>query len=114
MSSISNLAARLYRGEAGIDVVGKRKIWYSVAGVILVVALLSFWGRGFQLGIDFEGGNTFQVPVSVGSIDRVSSAASEAGANVVTSQRLGGSNPTYQIKTADLPADKAAQVKVSM
>ena len=59
---LNNLATRLYRGEAGLDVIGRRKIWYSVAGVIVLLSILSFSFRGFTLGIDFEGGTLLQVP----------------------------------------------------
>ncbi|GAA1752594.1 protein translocase subunit SecF [Luedemannella helvata] len=109
---MSNLATRLYNGEAGIDVVGRRKIWYSIAAVIVVVAALSFAFKGFKLGIDFEGGNSFQVPVSVGSLEEARGAVADAGAEVVTAQQVGtGGNATYLIKTADLEADKAQEVK---
>jgi preprotein translocase subunit SecF len=97
------LATRLYRGDAGLDIVGKRKIAYGVAGSILVIALLSFFFRGFSIGVDFKGGNTFQIPVSVGTIDQASSAIKEAGADVVTAQKVGtGANASYRIQTAPL------------
>lgn len=97
------LATRLYQGDAGLDIVGKRKISYSVAGAILVIALLSFMFRGFSIGVDFKGGNTFQIPVSVGTIDDASNAIKNAGADVVTAQKVGtGPNATYRIQTAPL------------
>ncbi|WP_344140338.1 protein translocase subunit SecF, partial [Luedemannella flava] len=109
---MSSLATRLYNGEAGIDVVGRRKIWYSIAAVIVVLAGLSFWLRGVELGIDFKGGNSFQVPASVGTIDHARDAVADAGAEVITAQKVGtGPNATYLIKTADLDAAKAETVK---
>ena len=112
---MTSLATRLYRGDAGINVVGRRKIWYSIAAGILIVAALSFAFRGFKLGIDFEGGNSFQVPVSVGTIDDARSAVADAGAEVSTAQQVGtGDNATYLIKTADLDAAKAQAVKQSV
>ena len=38
---MSGLATRLYRGEAGVDVVGKRKVWFTVAGVVLLIAIIT-------------------------------------------------------------------------
>jgi preprotein translocase subunit SecF len=109
---LNNLATRLYRGEAGVDVIGRRKIWYSVAGVILLLSILSFSFRGFTLGIDFEGGTLLQVPVATGTIDDARAAATDAGAEVVTVQQVGtGDNATYQIKTRDMTAEKTAAVK---
>jgi preprotein translocase subunit SecF len=110
---LNNLASRLYNGEAGIDVVGKRKIWYSIAGGVLVLFIASlFLTGGFKLGIDFEGGTLLQVPVSSGTIDEARAAATAAGAEVVTVQQVGtGESATYQIKTADMTAERTAAVK---
>ena len=66
----SGLAARLYRGEADLNIVGRRKLWFGVAGVLMLIAVLSFAISGFKLGIEFAGGNSFQVPASVGTLDR--------------------------------------------
>jgi preprotein translocase subunit SecF len=109
---LNNLATRLYRGEAGIDVIGKRKIWYSVAGVIVLLAILSFSFRGFTLGIDFEGGTLLTVPISTGTLDEARAAAVDAGADVVTVQQVGtGETASYQIKTRDMSAEQTAAVK---
>jgi preprotein translocase subunit SecF len=53
----NGLAHRLYRGDAGLDIVGRRKIFYGVSLLILVIAIISMATRGFSLGIDFKGGD---------------------------------------------------------
>jgi preprotein translocase subunit SecF len=110
---LNNLASRLYNGEAGINVVGRRKIWYSIAGGVLVLFIASlFLASGFHLGIDFKGGTLLQVPITVGTIDEARAAAIDAGAEVVTVQQVGtGESATYQIKTADMSAEQTAAVK---
>lgn len=110
-AKLRNIANRLYRGEAGIDVVGQRKIFYSVAAAILLIAVLSLTFRGLELGVEFKGGNTFEVPSSVGTLEQASDAVGKAGAEVVHAQRVGGTISTYRVQTAPLDADKALQVK---
>lgn len=106
---LRDIAGRLYRGEVGLDVVGKRKIWYTVAGVILLVAIVSILVRPFNLGIEFRGGNAFSVPQSVGTLEEARGAVEEAaGVEVKSAQAIGGENPTYLIKTDQL--DEDAQV----
>jgi len=39
----------------------KRKVFYSISGVLIVVSLISFAVRGFDKGIDFKGGRTYVV-----------------------------------------------------
>ena len=53
---------RLYTGEGGINIVGKRKRWYQIAIAVIVVALASMLIRGFSFGIDFEGGTKMTMP----------------------------------------------------
>jgi preprotein translocase subunit SecF len=52
---------RLYHGLTTVDFVGRRKIWFSVSLVIIVLGLGSLGIRGFNLGIDFKGGSSWEV-----------------------------------------------------
>lgn len=117
----TGLAARLYRGEADLNIVGRRKLWFTVAGTLVLIAVLSFAIRGFSLGIEFAGGNSFQVPASVGTMaqaeDKVNAAlaAEGGGAEVVTAQKVGGtSGEYYELRTSQLNADQANAVKTRM
>jgi preprotein translocase subunit SecF len=114
LSGLKDLASRLYRGDAGIDVVGKRKIWYLVALTVLLVAVLSFTFRGFALGIDFKGGNSFTVPASVGTLEETRVSVEKAGVEVASAQRIGGaggSGASYVIKTEELGPQQANDVR---
>jgi preprotein translocase subunit SecF len=108
---LRDLASRLYSGEAGIDVVGRRKIWYSVAAVILLAGIVTLFVRPFNWGIEFRGGNTFTVPASVGPLEEVRETVEEAvagfGAEVASAQRVGSTDgrESYQIKTTLLDED---------
>ncbi len=55
---------RLYRGQTAVDFYGKRRIGLIVAIVVIVVTLLSLFTRGLNLGLDFEGGDAWDVPAS--------------------------------------------------
>ncbi|WNM39881.1 protein translocase subunit SecF [Micromonospora halotolerans] len=117
----SGLAARLYRGEADLNIVGKRKLWFGVAGVLVLIAVLSFAISGFKLGIEFAGGNSFQVPASVGTLEQAEAkvdaalAAKGGGAEVVTAQKVGStSGEYYELRTGQLTAEQANQVKTEM
>ena len=43
-----------------VDVINKRKLWYAISVVLLLVGLASLLFRGLNLGIDFTGGNIMQ------------------------------------------------------
>jgi preprotein translocase SecF subunit len=55
---------RLYTGTGAFDVIGKRKMWYAISGLIVLIGIISIVVRGFTLGIDFEGGNVISLPAA--------------------------------------------------
>jgi len=61
MGRYSDLGNSLYSGEKSIDFIGKRKIWYMVAAVIVALSVILPIARGFTFGIEFRGGSEFRV-----------------------------------------------------
>ncbi len=59
-----SLLGRLYRGETNIDFIGKRKIWFALSLIVLLVSAGSLAIKGLNFGIEFEGGAYVDVPVS--------------------------------------------------
>jgi preprotein translocase subunit SecF len=55
---------RLYRGQTAVDFYGKRRVGLIVAIVVILVTLVSLFTRGLNLGLDFEGGDAWDVPAS--------------------------------------------------
>ena len=52
----------LYTGARSVDFIGKRKVWYLIAAVMILLSiLLPALRGGFTLGIEFRGGSEFQV-----------------------------------------------------
>ena len=82
--SFAEFGNALYTGEKSIDFVGKRKLWYSISLVLIIIALVGpFLRGGFHLGIEFTGGSQFQVTVADG-VDRDPAIAEEAVSDVVS------------------------------
>ncbi len=55
---------RLFRGQTAIDFYGKRRIGLIIAVVVVLVTFISLFTRGLNLGLDFEGGDAWDVPAS--------------------------------------------------
>jgi len=54
--------ARLYRGETRFDFVGKRRIWFGISTLIIVLGIVSIILRGgLNLGIEFKGGTEWTI-----------------------------------------------------
>ena len=56
-----NIFRRLYYGETDFDIIGRWKTWFAISGTILVIGLLGLGVRGLNLGIDFTGGNQWEL-----------------------------------------------------
>jgi preprotein translocase subunit SecF len=61
MGRFSDLGNSLYSGEKSFDFIGKRKIWYMVAAIIVALSVILPLARGFSFGIEFRGGSEFRV-----------------------------------------------------
>ena len=60
-----------------VDVIGKRKIYLSISGVLVGAAILAIAVFGFAEGIDFTGGTLWQFKAPNVAIEAVSKAFSE-------------------------------------
>ena len=63
MSRRLSLETALYRGESGIDFIGRRRTWFIISGVLILISLGALGLRGLNLGIEFQGGAVFSVPM---------------------------------------------------
>lgn len=62
MSKFSDFGNALYTGDRSFNIVGRRKIWYSIAAVLIALAVLLPIARGgFNFGIEFRGGSEFRI-----------------------------------------------------
>lgn len=111
---------RLHTGTGAFDIVGKRRRWYLAMGLVFLVCVLSMGIKGFNFGIDFEGGTKLELPAqgTQGAIstDQVQRSFSDAlGHPAETVQNVGTADTqTIQIRAQSLNPDQIAQVKQSL
>jgi len=76
MSRLGAIGGRLYRGEVSFDFVGRKKLWYAISGLILVISIFALAFRGLNYSVDFKGGDLFIFKAS-GTTNTQISAGSE-------------------------------------
>jgi preprotein translocase subunit SecF len=111
-AATGSLFRRLYRGETNFDLVGQRKKWYIASGILIGICILFIVFRGFLFGIEFSGGNQYQVTVKPGTtLAQMRSAAESTGVTVSSAQSAGsGGAQSWVIRTEKLP-DQQADIK---
>jgi preprotein translocase subunit SecF len=119
----NGLADRLYRGEANLNIVGRRRVWFIAAGILVIIALSSFVIRSFHLGIEFQGGTQIIMPAAVGDQAAAQNAVQEAidAAGVPSDTQVGavqqvgnGADATFTVRTSSLTQDEANLVKAEL
>jgi preprotein translocase subunit SecF len=118
MGRISTFGQHLYEGRISFDFVGRRKLWYSISAIIVIVATSAFILRGFNYGVEFKGGVEFTATVqsaNSASSDDMAQAVEDSGvsdAGDPTVQTSG--DKQIRVQTRALTQDQATTVKDSM
>ena len=111
---------RLYTGTGAFEVIGRRKFWYLVSGLIVAIAVASIVLRGFTFGIDFEGGTKVSMPaagsqgtVSVQQVENVFNDTLGRSPESVVVVGSGGS-ATVQIRSETLSNDETERLRTAL
>ncbi|MGH1550927.1 protein translocase subunit SecF [Leifsonia poae] len=101
----------LYTGARSIDFVGRRKIWYTIAAVMVVISILiPVVKGGFNFSIEFRGGSQFQVSdVSTTDTSKAQSAVASVVPNAVTHVSVVGNN-AVRVQTDQLSESQTREV----
>jgi preprotein translocase subunit SecF len=86
----NGLLRRLYNGETDYTFVPRWKLWFGISGAYILIglAMLGING-GLNLGIDFTGGNQWEVPAGDATVAEVEDAISGLGFDEVEVQEVG-------------------------
>jgi preprotein translocase subunit SecF len=106
---------RLYHGETNFDFVGRRKLWFTLSLVAVLIGLGSLLTRGLNLGIDFEGGVVWQVPAADVSVADARDAIDQFGLGNATIQELqGDEGRQLRVEAADPGEADTGQVSAAL
>jgi SecD/SecF fusion protein len=98
--------------------INKRKIAYIISGSLITLSLISFVVRGFDLGIDFQGGRTYTVKfdqdVKVGDVQKALAAEFGTTPEVKTFGSANQVRISTKYKIDDLSEDVDNQVEEAL
>lgn len=110
MRSIEEFGNDLYTGKTSFPFVGKRRLWFIIAIVLVIGSALVPFIRGIEPSIEFTGGSQFTIsgPETTDQLiasDVVEETVPGTTAKVTT---IGGSD--IRVQTSQLDADETSQL----
>ncbi|BBX16895.1 protein translocase subunit SecF [Mycolicibacterium duvalii] len=109
---------RLYTGTGAFEVIGRRKLWYTVSALILLVSIGAILLRGFTFGIDFEGGTKVSFPRGTGdvTVSQVETVFTDTIGTAPDSVVIVGSgdSATFQIRSETLTNEQTEELRTAL
>ncbi|MFV0426891.1 MAG: protein translocase subunit SecF [Beutenbergiaceae bacterium] len=83
MASFAAFGNDLYSGKRNVEIIGRRRRWFTISAVLLLASVLLLFVRGINPGIEFRGGSEFTIS---GTSDTSQQPALDAVEQISTGQ----------------------------
>lgn len=105
--SVFGTLRTIAKGESTIDFVGRAKTWFLISLTLVVISLSGLLIKKLNLGLAFEGGSSFSVPIAAGlspSVADIESAVEKTGVGAPKVQiaRSASGVRNIRVETADV------------
>jgi preprotein translocase subunit SecF len=70
---------RLNDGETAIDFYGRRWLWLTISIICVLITIVSLFVKDLNLGLEFEGGVSWDVPAANFTVDEARGVVDDAG-----------------------------------
>lgn len=113
-SRLTKFGNDLYTGDRSINFIGKRRIWYAVFGLLIVLAIAFPVFKGFNFSIEFRGGSQFVISnVAHPDQQTAKDAVASVNSRVVAHVTVVGSDG-LQVQTDQLSSDESRAVVTAL
>jgi len=110
MTTATSFGARLYTGEKSFNFIGNRKRWYSISLLLVALSIGTLLTQGLKLGIEFQGGSSYTVTKTTGTIEEARTAVQSAGVtSEVIVQEVGTDKIRVQTGSLSVAQSNAVQ-----
>ena len=108
---------RLAEGQTAIDFVGRRRIGFVISTVLIIATVVSLLVQGLNLGIDFEGGVSWDVPAGEGfTVDDAEQVLNDNGLSsdgARLQRRSSDSGDFIKVQVGDQPEEVGAELRLA-
>jgi preprotein translocase subunit SecF len=107
-----SVLGRLNRGETNIDFVKWWKRGLVLSGLLMIISVVSLSTRGLNLGIDFEGGVSWEVQAPGVSVDEARDSLDAVGEGAAKIQIVGAD--IVRVQGPEASAEHVAEVRQTL
>jgi SecD/SecF fusion protein len=105
---------RKWLDESKPDLLKHSKLWLGIAAVLTILALAGIFGKGLNLGVEFQGGRQLDYSVSKDvSIDEARAAVADAGFNNAVVQEADTADFTVRVGEITNEEEQAIQSELA-
>ncbi len=101
----------LYTGRRSYQIVGRRRLWFAIAGIFVILSGLVLGFKGLEPGIEFRGGSEFTVsnPADTSQQIAIDTITEISPTEEVRVSTVGGSS--LRIQTSQLTNEQVEEVR---
>ncbi|WP_054953626.1 protein translocase subunit SecF [Flaviflexus massiliensis] len=109
--SMYSLGNDLYSGKKSFNIIGKRKIWYTISLVFVALTAILLMVKPINLGIDFRGGSQFTISGTTNSSqqDAIDIVAEYSGEDNARVSEIGANS--IRVQTGELSNEETQEVR---
>ena len=111
----TSAVGRLLEGQTAVDFVGRRRFGLGASAILIVATLVSLLVQGLNLGIDFEGGVSWDVPASEFGVDQAEEVLEAAGIPLdgarIQERTVNAGDVVIKVQVGDQPESVGSELR---
>ena len=110
MAKFSGFGARLYTGEKSFNIIERRRRWYALSALFIIISFGVLGVQGLKLGIEFKGGAAYTLNKSDVSVEQAREAVESVGLpGAIIVQKIGDTKVRVQTGALDSVQSRAVE-----
>ncbi|GAA4482380.1 protein translocase subunit SecF [Microbacterium panaciterrae] len=114
MRSMNEFGNDLYSGKTSFPFVGRRRVWFVIAILLVIGSALVPVFRPVQFSIEFTGGSQFTVEAPANRDQSLATAAVHSVTPAITTKTTTVSNRDIRVQTGQMSSDQTTQVAAAL
>ena len=110
MAKFSGFGARLYTGEKSFNIIERRRRWYALSALFIIISFVALGVQCLKLGIEFKGGAAYTLNKSDVTVEQAREAVESVGLpSAIIVQKIGDTKVRIQTGALDSVQSRAVE-----